>query len=442
MQTKKLLINAYPPLKWLVMASLIINLSWAQTSSSEYQITQHSDVHGGQAVLSNTENFPAGPTSMTITAGQHAVGRTESAHFSSDLGLWGFYLKEPDAPIVTASDGESAHPAYITISAIQDVLSPPSTGEISDASAFPEGNWVLTRDGVWKANIPVEDPSFNDDQSIYPGQLYNYGVVVSNMFGVSLEGFDAGFTLPNGKIAGRVFTPGPTPGAPWNPAGNPVADVEVSLSPIRGKSVRLAGDNDFIGVDADYSEEIDLSYTVELWINIDATPELSTIADWGDRLEISHDATELKATVAGVEVTTTLPSLQNWHHIACVLDTTEIILFVDGDSVAASAVASMPLATELRFGKNRALGQFFDGWLDDIRVWETARTQDDIQKNKDRALFGDETGLIGYWKFDEGVNDISYDATSPRELATLEGADWSDEIPAVKLSAYTDETGY
>ncbi len=424
------------------MMFLVVALTWAQTSSSEYQITQHSDVHGGQAVLTNTINNPAGPASMTITAGQVVVGKAEAPHFSTDLGLWSFYIKEPDAPLVNASDGESEHPAYITISAVQDVLSPPATGEISDASDFPAGNWVLTRDGVWKANIPVEDPAFNDDQSIYPGQLYNYGVTVSNKFGASLEGFDAGFTLPNGKIAGRVFTPGPTPGAPWNPAGNPVADVEVSLSPIRGKSARLDGENDFIGIDGDYEVEIDQSYSVELWINIDATPQLSTIADWGERLQVYHDNTDLTANVGGVEVSVALPSQQNWHHLACVLDTNEIILYLDGDSVKSAAVALMPESADLRFGKNRTLGQFFDGWLDDIRVWKTARSKDEISKNKDRALFGDEAGLIGYWKFDEGVNDISYDATAPRELASLEGAVWSSEIPAVRLSAFTDVHGF
>lgn len=434
--------------KWqsmVLLAIVLVGPSWAQTSSSEYQITQHSDVHGGQAVLNSTANNPAGPASMTITAGQALVGRAESAHYSTDFGLWSFYLKEPDAPLVNASDGESAHPAYITISAVQDVLSPPATGETSPGTLpidFAEGNWRLTRDGQWKANIPVEDPSFNDSQSIYPGQLYNYGVTVSNKFGVSLEGFDAGFTLPNGKIAGRVFTPGPTPGAPWNPAGNPVADVEVSLSPIRGKSAFLDGENDFISVDGSYQTDIDQSFTVELWANIDLTPELSTIVDWGQRLQIYHDDSEITASLGGVDVSVPLPPLQDWHHIACVLDTNEVILYLDGDSVAAAPVASMPGAEDLRFGKNRISGQFFGGWLDDIRVWKTPRSQKNIQKNKDRALFGDETGLIGYWKFDEGVNDISYDATAPRELASLDGAQWSDEIPDVKLSAYTDETGY
>ena len=433
--------RAHPALFWVLTMGLALTLVQGQTSSSEFQITQHSEVHGGQAVLQNTLNNPVGPTSMTATAGQAVVGRSGSSHYETDLGIWSFYLKEPDAPLVNASDGASAHPAYITISAVQDVLSPPSTGEISADSNFPEGKWVLTRDGVWKANIPVEDPSFNDNQSIYPGQLYNYGVTTTNKYGISEEGFDAGFTLPNGKITGRVFTPGPTPGAPWNPTGNPVADVEVSLSPIRGKSVRLDGDNDFVSVAASYNDQIALSFTTELWFNLDLGPATSTLIDWGSRLQVYHTDTEILATASGATVAIPLPSLETWHHYACVLDTNRLIVYLDGDSVNTTAVGPLSPGEELRFGKHRTLGQFFDGWLDDIRIWKTARTGLAIARNRNRALFGDEADLAGYWKFDEGVNAISYDASSPRELAQLEGAAWSSEIPSIKLSAFTNALG-
>ena len=425
----------------ILLGVLIPGLNLAQTSSSEYQISQHSDVLGGHAVLTNTLTTPSGPTSVTVTAGQVAVGEIESSHFSTNLGLWSFYVKEPDAPLVSASDGESAHPAYITISTIQDALSPPATGDISQASDFPTGNWVLTRDGVWKANIPIEDPSFDDGQSIYPGQLYNYGVTTTNKYGESNEGFDAGFTLPNGKISGRVFTPGPTPGASWTPTGNPVADVEISLSPIRGKSARLDGIGNFISIDSWYDEEISESFTIELWINIDLTPTLSTIVDMGGQFQLYHDDTNLKTSIGGVELSTALPTLQNWHHVACVMDTNTFIFYIDGDSVDSAPCTIIPDGDPIRVGKNRLLGQFFDGWVDDLRVWDSAREQSEIQRNKDRALFGDDKGLVGYWKFDEGMNNTSYDATSPRELATLEGADWSDEIPAIKLSAFTDVDG-
>ncbi|MEA3288419.1 MAG: LamG domain-containing protein, partial [Candidatus Marinimicrobia bacterium] len=427
---------------WITLMGLILpSLLFAQTSSSEYYISQHSDVLGGQAVLTNTITNPSGPASMTITAGQVAVGRSEGGYYSTDLGMWSFYIKEPDSPIVSASDGEAAHPAYITISAVQDVLSPPATGDISDASGFPEGNWVLTRDGEWKANIPIEDPSFDDGQSIYPGQLYNYGVTTTNKYGESDEGFDAGFTLPNGKISGRVFTPGPTPGAPWTPTGNPVADVEVSLSPIRGKSARLDGADDYISIDSWYDEEITESFTIEMWINIDLSPSLSTIMDMGQHFQLYHDDMNLKASIGSVELSTALPTLQNWHHVACVMDTNTFILYLNGDSVTSAPCTVIPDGDRIRVGKNRLLGQFFNGWVDDIRVWTSAREQLEIERNKDRALFGDEDGLVGYWKFDEGMNNISYDATSPRELATLEGAQWSDEIPAIKLSAFTEVDG-
>ncbi|MCK5520953.1 MAG: hypothetical protein KAI81_07560, partial [Candidatus Marinimicrobia bacterium] len=59
-----------------------------------------------------------------------------------------------------------------------------------------------------------------------------------------------------------------------------------------------------------------------------------------------------------------------------------------------------------------------------------------------RALFGEEDGLLGYWKFDEGTSDVSFDMTSVKESATLEGASWSSSnFAQIKLSAFTDDKG-
>ena len=39
--------------------------------------------------------------------------------------------------------------------------------------------------------------------------------------------------------------------------------------------------------------------------------------------------------------------------------------------------------------------------MDEIRVWDHARTQDQIRANMFTALTGPEPGLAGYWNFDD-----------------------------------------
>ena len=64
------------------------------------------------------------------------------------------------------------------------------------------------------------------------------------------------------------------------------------------------------------------------------------------------------------------------------------------------------------------------GIIDEARIWNIARTESEIQSTMNQTLNGNETGLIGYWKFDEGTGTITYDATSSHNDGTISGATW------------------
>ena len=55
-----------------------------------------------------------------------------------------------------------------------------------------------------------------------------------------------------------------------------------------------------------------------------------------------------------------------------------------------------------------SFGEYFHGEIDEMRVWNVVRTQEQIQANMDKVLTGNEAGLVGYWNFDGGTaNDRS-----------------------------------
>ena len=71
-------------------------------------------------------------------------------------------------------------------------------------------------------------------------------------------------------------------------------------------------------------------------------------------------------------------------------------------------------------------GHYFDGKLDEIRIWNIVRTENEIKASKEIALLGDEDGLVGYWMLDEGSGNSSESLSIIGETATLSGATWSE----------------
>jgi len=68
---------------------------------------------------------------------------------------------------------------------------------------------------------------------------------------------------------------------------------------------------------------------------------------------------------------------------------------------------------------SQGLGYLFPGDLDEVRVWGTARTQQDILGDMNRQLSGSEPGLLGYWNFNECSGQMAHDLGPYAKHATL-----------------------
>jgi len=101
-----------------------------------------------------------------------------------------------------------------------------------------------------------------------------------------------------------------------------------------------------------------------------------------------------------------------WHHLAGVFDGQVMKLYING-----VMRASLPLekadyiATKsypLQIGALLGMQAFHSGYVDEVRLWKVARTQEEIRATMNVALTGKEEGLAGYWNFDDGEpNDQS-----------------------------------
>ncbi|HAN76291.1 MAG TPA: hypothetical protein DCQ31_00230 [Bacteroidales bacterium] len=134
--------------------------------------------------------------------------------------------------------------------------------------------------------------------------------------------------------------------------------------------------------------------------------------------------------------------LGEWQHIAVVYDAQKSVrVFVNGleQEVIISEANFGPLADNLAYklilGENRTLTRSFNGLIDEVRLWNTVRNQNQIRLNACSINPATE-GLAGYWRFNEGTGSpIATDLSGKGNHGFLENfnigsgtnSDWQTE---------------
>jgi hypothetical protein len=130
-----------------------------------------------------------------------------------------------------------------------------------------------------------------------------------------------------------------------------------------------------------------------------------------------------------------------WIHLAATVDvSTSSILFYkngalkSGTVVVQNATAIKDNSEDFKIGagiNNTTYERFFDGLLDEVRVWNDIRTAQEIEDNYQSELIGNEDNLVGYWK----LNNNYLDETSNDNDLTASGSPvFSTDIPFIGLS--------
>jgi len=115
-----------------------------------------------------------------------------------------------------------------------------------------------------------------------------------------------------------------------------------------------------------------------------------------------------------------------WYHVAATrtANTGVIQVFVSGVLEAQQTLANTrPLTAQafLSIGANTIDAHYFIGWMDEVRIWNVARSPSDILATMHQRLAGNEPGLVGYWRFDEASGTVLIDSAPNNEMANLIG---------------------
>jgi len=114
-----------------------------------------------------------------------------------------------------------------------------------------------------------------------------------------------------------------------------------------------------------------------------------------------------------------------WHHIVGQVEQNTWRVFVDG--VLENSTTYSYSGGDLRTPEHLTIGTYtylnylyFDGEIDEVRVWRTARSAADIQANMCRKFATAPADLVAYYRFDQGSGMTAVDQGSQPTNGTLQ----------------------
>nr|NQU90800.1 Ig-like domain-containing protein [Bacteroidota bacterium] len=214
-----------------------------------------------------------------------------------------------------------------------------------------------------------------------------------------------------------------------------------------GTALAFDGSSEYVNTTLD-----DLSgseITIEYWFKGSSTQSAVRqqdatnyiVAGWGDLHILSNDGGVGDGLPVGAGAED-----GNWHHIAMTWKQNTVngfVTYLDGEVVASRTSSNTPIpniSASVLFGSFDGTSEFMNGRLDEIRIWNIARSQSEIVQTMQSFLQGNETGLISYWQLNEGFGTLTYDYAGAYQgtLFNMDETNWvSSEIPPVYSGAGT-----
>lgn len=254
------------------------------------------------------------------------------------------------------------------------------------------------------------------------------------------------WTSPDASYKGSVFerAPGTCPFT-----GLPLVPVSPD-SRLAETAVQLNGSSAYVDLGAATALKFQSkAYAVEAWVR-PQTAGGPVVARWagsgqgGFQLRITNTG-QVVLDHGGGSVTSsqTIPA-GTYAHVAASFDGTVATLYVNGAYSASAALAYPNDGTAaLRIGAAQS-GGFFNGIVDEVRIWNRARSQAELAEERGYRLIGNEPGLTGYYRLDEGAGTTVYDQTDTAAHGTLTGgATWVtseapvSDHPGVRRDSFT-----
>ncbi|HAV63463.1 MAG TPA: hypothetical protein DCY13_13985, partial [Verrucomicrobiales bacterium] len=202
----------------------------------------------------------------------------------------------------------------------------------------------------------------------------------------------------------------------------PVAGVAWS-----GSALRFDGTDDFVEMSAGVVPSSG-QFTVEVWARLETAPdsfrEILSQGSSGNAFYLGTDPANELRVGDGWSVTGVAYPVGGWHHFAVVRLATDTLLYIDGALIArrGAAIPNPNGSTAMRLGRQYGgNSEYWPGDIAEVRIWNRAISHEELRGRYQRALDGNEPGLVGYWPGAEDSGVTLVDASPSRINGSLGG---------------------
>ena len=252
-----------------------------------------------------------------------------------------------------------------------------------------------------------------------------------------------------------------------------VYEEEVWIIREEGKALQFDGVDDYVDCgDIDALDTAD-NFTIEFWFKRDSDIEANSNHDVSnvifaqasdpsnDNIEIGTDNTFIEIYLDTVSYDATLTydaGIQDniWYHFVFTYNssaTQEAKLYLGGTNIKEwnewGGALDSSSASPLTIGNTDHIETPFNGIIDEVRVYSRVLSATEVAEHSD-GIFNNNTGLIGYWDFDEGTGITVNDSSTNGNDGTLvnfsvpiikEGILWQWGIDTAKNNTICSEGG-
>ena len=145
---------------------------------------------------------------------------------------------------------------------------------------------------------------------------------------------------------------------------------------------------------------------------------------------------------------TTVITLNEWTHVSATYNQNEnpsLKLYKNGQLVGFNnefngsfESTNEPLRLS-GYGPQSNNGESFYGLIDDVFVFQSSLTEEEIDIYMNCPPFGNEDSLVGYWNFEEGVGQIVLDLSDNENNGTINGSVYNEYTPEQSCALCSDE---
>lgn len=152
--------------------------------------------------------------------------------------------------------------------------------------------------------------------------------------------------------------------------------------------------------------------TIEAWVNIRDNAGCSSIIgkDYHEAYWVGICGTTLRAYLRGdgsLHDAGTIP-VGKWTHIAVTSDGTSQKHYINGELIQTFAAGGGPRASTdpVRIGSDVSWNFTPQGSIDEVRLWNVARTLEQIRSTINVPITADQPGLVSVWALNGNPNDV------------------------------------